>query len=153
MTPSGLLGSAATAFFLLLTVLPARAAVKALALERRAELPSVVFWSITKVVWLLGPVLVISVLVAFSSDGLRDNGGIMGPGMAIGVLVLGAFLALLMIWVSAISLGFFASAVARNMPGRTGAAVVLGMLALAPMFCLGTYLSNVAAKKSQQWRP
>lgn len=150
MDPSTILAAAAAGFFLIVAVFAAKTAHTAIALDERQQLPMLLFWSITKTVWIFGPLLFIGVIGFFLSDAPRgDTGGIMSRQMGVLVLAVGALLALALFWASAITLGFIAGAIARNLPIRVAAAVVFGTLLLSPLLCTGIAMSG---KASQQRR-
>lgn len=136
LTPSEIIAWTAQLFFVIVALAAAKTTYRTIALGDRADLPKAIFWSVTKTVFFVGPVLFIAVLWLFLSDAPRgDTGGIMSKGTAVVVVSFGAALALTTFWTTAVILGLIAAALARNLPIRLAMGVVLVALLVAPSVC------------------
>jgi hypothetical protein len=150
MDPGQLLTSLIGGYFFLLAGFAAITTAEALEEDDARGLGTRVFRSLTKTTLFLGLPGLIALLVFLNSESRGDGGGIMSKNTGLFVLFVIGALGLLVLWVGAITLGLAGSAVVRNLPPKTGAALMFLFVCGAPLLMAG--LSTLVKSQHQTRR-
>jgi hypothetical protein len=133
MDAGALMALCAEGYFALLGGFAALATIRALSEGDGEGLGRRVFASLTRTTFFLGVPGLIAFLMFMKSESTGHGGGIMSPGMAMFVLFVGGFFALIALWLAAVLLGYIAAQVAKDLTPLAAGAVMAAFLAGAPL--------------------
>lgn len=154
LEPVQVFATAIGVYFLLLAGFAAIAAAQALEAGDREGMPKRVYWSINKTTLFLGvPALIGLLLLLNSLSGSGQGSGVMTKDFALGAFFVFGMIGLLIAWIGAVTMGFVASAIVRNLSPTVAAGVLFLLVCGAPVYMAVVMTVGSAQNKRAQNHP